>query len=425
MRRRTHTVRRPSAAKSSSTRSAAGGAVPGPRVSSTSGEPLERGQHVEADRAAAAVEGVQRAVRAQQRDRAALERRPLGIGAGVDQQPWDLALGLVLVARVEAGPRGQRAQLVGDDDLARDDHEPVVSAAGRGRGGVLGALARVLVPAAPALAPQAPGRHHPRAQRRGAPARLAEAELVEGERDLVADVDPHEVLELEGAHAKAGGAHDRVDGLDVGHALLQELERLEAEGPVAAVDQEPGAVGGVDDLLAHRPPGRAGDLERLGRGVDAGDDLDEAHDGRGVEEVHADHAPGVGRRAGDRGDRDRGGVGREHGARRDLAQGREELALELEALGRGLDDEPRLRQVGQLGRGRDLARLALQAALRPPALEAVGDLLQAALARLGHGVVQQRARARRGRELRDPGAHGPGADDADDLWHPAHVAEAS
>jgi hypothetical protein len=49
-------------------------------------------------------------------------------------------------------------------------------------------------------------------------------------------------------------------------------------------------------------------------------------------------------------------------------------------------------------------------------------LLHAALARLGDGVVEQRARARRGRELRDPGAHGPGADDADDVWHPAHTA---
>jgi hypothetical protein len=197
---------------------------------------------------------------------------------------------------------------------------------------------------------------------------------VEGQRDLVADVDPDEVLQLEGAHPKARGARDRVDDLHVGHALLQQLERLEAEGPVAAVDQEAGAVGGIDDLLAHRPPGRARDVERLGGGVDAGDHLDQAHDGGGVEEVHADHAPGVGDRAGDRGDRDRGGVRRQHGTRRDLAQGREELALELEALRRGLDDQPRRCQVAQLADGRDLARLALQAALVAPALEAVGDL---------------------------------------------------
>ena len=82
---------------------------------------------------------------------------------------------------------------------------------------------------------------------------------------------------------------------------------------------------------------------------------------------------------------------------------------------------PASARVVELGRADDLAGLALQAALGPPALQAVGDLGQAALARLGHGVVQQRARARRGGELRDPGAHGPGADDADDLGHLAHA----
>jgi hypothetical protein len=32
---------------------------------------------------------------------------------------------------------------------------------------------------------------------------------------------PDEVLQLERAHAKAAARDDRVDGLDVGHALLQ------------------------------------------------------------------------------------------------------------------------------------------------------------------------------------------------------------
>ena len=64
----THAVRRPSAAKNASVRSAATGAVPALRVSSTSGAPLERRQHVEAHGAAAGVERVQRAVGAQQRD---------------------------------------------------------------------------------------------------------------------------------------------------------------------------------------------------------------------------------------------------------------------------------------------------------------------------------------------------------------------
>ena len=102
----------------------------------------------------------------------------------------------------------------------------------------------------------------------------------------------------------------------------------------------------------------------------------------------------------------------------------EQLALELQALGRGLDDEAGRGQVGELGRGRDLA--AARRSRRPFARQRSSPsaiCCSAALARLGHGVVQQRARARRGGELRDPGAHGPGADDADDLGHPAHARE--
>ena len=82
---------------------------------------------------------------------------------------------------------------------------------------------------------------------------------------------------------------------------------------------------------------------------------------------------------------------------------------------------PQSARPGELLDRRDRARLALEAALRAPALEAVGDLGQAALARLVDGVVEQRAGARRGGELRDPGAHGPGADDADRLGHCAHA----
>ena len=105
------------------------------------------------------------------------------------------------------------------------------------------------------------------------------------------------------------------------------------------------------------------------------------------------------------------------------AQRREELALELQALGRRLDDEP---GVGQRLERRPRRRRSPGSRSRRPLARQrsrpVGDLGQAALARLGHGVVQQRARARRRGELRDAGAHGPGADDADDLGHLAHAA---
>src|SRR4029453_9881218 len=98
---------------------------------------------------------------------------------------------------------------------------------------------------------------------------------------------------------------------------------------------------------------------------------------------------------------------------RDRAQRGEQLALELEALRRRLDDQVAADQPAELLDRRDRARLALQAALGPPAREAGGDVGEGALARVVEGVVEQRAGARRGGELRDPGAHGPGADDAD------------
>ena len=273
----THAVRRPSAAKSSSMRSAAGAAVPGPRVSSTSGEPSSGGSTWKPTAPpppsrACSEPSAHSSATGPPCSGGPSGSAPASIsshGTSPSASSWSRASKPARAASARSS--WATASLAGHRPRAGPRPPP-----GAGGARVLGALARVLVPAAPALAPEAPGRHHPRAQRRGPPARLAEAELVEGERDLVADVDADEVLQLEGAHAKAGGAGDRVDGLDVGHALLQELERLEAEGPVAAVDQEAGPVGGVDDVLAHRPPGRARDLERLGRGVDAGDDLDEA-----------------------------------------------------------------------------------------------------------------------------------------------------
>ena len=76
-----------------------------------------------------------------------------------------------------------------------------------GSGSSAGAAAVVIgVPALTGLAPEAPGVDHLRAQRRRAPARLAEAQLVERLGDLEADVDPYEVLQLERPHPEAGGA---------------------------------------------------------------------------------------------------------------------------------------------------------------------------------------------------------------------------
>ena len=229
--------------------------------------------------------------------------------------------------------------------------------AGTAASGSSRALARVLVPAAAALAAQAAGRHHPRAQRRRSPPRLAEAELVEGERDLVADVDPDEVLQLERPHPEARRARDRVDRLDVGHALLQELQRLEAEGPVAAVDQEAGPVRRVDDL-ACPSPGRWPARRRAPRREESMPAMTSSRriTGGGLKKCMPTTRAGSAAAPRDRGDRDRRGVRGQHGAGRDRAQRGEQLALELEALGRRLDDQAAVGQPAELLDRRDRAR---------------------------------------------------------------------
>jgi hypothetical protein len=266
------------------------------------------------------------------------------------------------------------------------------------------------------------------AQRRRAPARLAEAQLVERLGDLQADVEPDEVGQLERPHAEPGGAHDRVDVLDAGQALLQQPQRLQAERAVAAVDQEPGAVGRLDHAPAHRLAGRARGGQRLGGGLQAGDQLDERHQRRGVEEVQAHDPRRVGRPAGDRRDRDRGRVGRQHRAGRDLRQRAEQLVLELQALGRGLDDQrargQRRERRGLLEPRADRGRVAVEAAL----VHQLGDAGPGALGPGGRGaldrVEEQRPGAALGGELRDPRSHRAGAHDADDLRCCAHVIAA-
>ena len=49
----------------------------------------------------------------------------------------------------------------------------------------------------------------------------------------------------------------------LGDALGQQLQRLQAERPGAAVGEEPGAVARDDHALAHPLAGRAGGLDRL------------------------------------------------------------------------------------------------------------------------------------------------------------------
>ena len=103
---------------------------------------------------------------------------------------------------------------------------------------------------------------------------------------------------------------------------------------------------------------------------------------------------------------------------------REELALELEVLGRGLDHQPGVLQRGEVRGALERAEvLAPQPALLDPAPDPAARRLQPALERLGVRVGEQAARAGLRRQLGDPGAHRPRAEYADDLRSPAHRCE--
>ena len=149
----------------------------------------------------------------------------------------------------------------------------------------------------------------------------------------------------------------------------------------------------------------------------AGDHLDQLHHRRRVEEVHPHDALRALGGPRDRRDRDRRRVRRQHAvAGDDLArQRREQLVLELEALGRGLDDDVAVARASPSSPAACSSAASTVAALRRPALEPGDARALAALEPVRRpGRRRNVSRAGTERELRDAGAHRPGADDADD-----------
>jgi hypothetical protein len=188
----------------------------------------------------------------------------------------------------------------------------------------------VVVPAAAGLPAQPPRRHHPRLEHARLPARLAERELVERLRHGVADVDPHEVHQLERAHLEAAAeAADAVDLRGRRHALLNEPKGLRAEGPHAAVHQEARAVRHHDHVLSHRLTHLARHRQGPLAALLGADHLEQPHQRWRVEEVHAHHVLRLRGSAGERRDGDRRGVRGEHRVRRQRRQLGEQLALEV------------------------------------------------------------------------------------------------
>ena len=233
----------------------------------------------------------------------------------------------------------------------------------------MGTGLRVLVEATAGLAAGAPGGDRLDRDLRRLPPRLAEALLIEGSGDVEPDVDPDEVHQLERAHAKAAPESAcAVDLLHRGHPLAEQLERLKTPRPVAAVDQEARSVRRVDDALAHGLAAGARDGESARGGLGAGDHLQQCHQRRRVEEVHAHDPLGMLRGGGQGGHEQRRRVARQDAvAGDDLRQPAEQLVLELHALGGGLDDESQSASSSseEAGRNCALAASAAPDSMRP------------------------------------------------------------
>ena len=160
----------------------------------------------------------------------------------------------------------------------------------------------------------------------------------------------------------------------------------------------------------------------------AGDDLDQAHQRRRVEEVHAAdplRALGPG---GDRGHRERGGVGRQHRvgrAGRRQAANSSRLSSSRSGAASTTRSQPPRSSSSAAGEHAARRRLGLgcgPAAALGPAAEVRAQPLDPALQRLGVGVVKQGLVAAEARQLGDPGAHRPGARDSDPLDHGSAAA---
>ncbi len=151
---------------------------------------------------------------------------------------------------------------------------------------------------------------------------------------------------------------------DVRDPLGQQPQRLQSERPVAAIHEKAGTVGGPDRVLTHRLARCLRELQRTLIRKRSRHDLQQTHQRRRIEEVHAHDALGPVHRRRDRRDRQRRGVARQHAlGPDDPREAGEQLALQLHSLWRGLDHQVALGHIRELGDRLDPAGCRLRVLL--------------------------------------------------------------
>ena len=241
--------------------------------------------------------------------------------------------------------------------------------------------------------------------------------LVHRVEDLVRGVEADEVEQLERAHRVAAAeAHRRVEVLARRVVALEHRHRV-VEVPEEQRVRDEARLVADDDRLLPDPVGERLDvLEDVVGGDDGPDHLDELLHRRGVEEVHADDSLGVARGDRDLGDGQRRGVRREDRVGRDdLVDPAEQLALEVQVLGHGLDDELAVGEVVEVRRERHPAVEGVVLLLRhlpagQRATRGAGQHLLAVLDTLGVDLDGDHVDPVAGEHLHDARAHRPESD---------------
>ena len=237
--------------------------------------------------------------------------------------------------------------------------------------------------------------------------------------NLERGVEPDQVEQRQRSHRKAAtGPHGGVEVLPARESGAVHPHRGVEVAEQQGVRDEPGAVVDDDRRLAEPARQRRHGVHGVGVAHHGADHLDELQDGRRVEEVHAHDAIRSAGARGDRGDRQRRGVGGEHCVRpAHLVGGVEDGLLEVHPLGNRLDHEVDVGQVLHGGRERDEAVQRLPVCRAEPAatdralggpLEVPAAPLQRVLGRLDTDDAQPGL----GEHLDDARAHRAEPDDA-------------
>ena len=326
--------------------------------------------------------------------------------------------------RVGSKPRRDRAARAGPRPAARRPRSQRGSAVAPAR---LERL-RVLRPVRPSsgtrssrgpvFRPEPPGGHHPRLDRARLPARLAEREL--GER-LAPPRSPRR--RPPGPSARTGPIRKPPPRRQMRSICSWVATRSCSSRSASAPNgrpqrftRKPGpSLARITVLPIASPVARATATARSpvwSARITSSSSIS----GGGLKKCMPDHVLGPRRRARERGHGDRRGVRGEHRVvAAHLRQPGEQLALQLEALGRRLDHQLAWRQALQRA-GRPRAAPAASAASLPFSTQRSSPRRTRstpALERLGHRIVEHHSHARRAAELGDAGAHRAGADHAE------------